>query len=170
MPVETRRIRLVDVNDINSLKQIWEKVSKQEQLFDDFTFGHPEVFLSIMTEPSSFHALIGESGLMTARAVYERSNCNVHIAVWDNEMPFTELINECLLGLGFLFDEKKVNRATTYISVYNKPAIRLATLLGFKYEGCMRKATPFQGEFYDTNFYGMLQQEWEKTKLLNKVG
>src|SRR6266478_883717 len=61
-----------------------------------------------------------------------------------------------------LFTRYELNRLTAYIPAFNKQAIRMATIIGFRFEGELRRAFLSHGKYHNLQLYGLLQSEFCK--------
>jgi aminoglycoside 6'-N-acetyltransferase len=62
--------------------------------------------------------------------------------------------------LRFLFEEKRVHRATIDPEVANARAIRAYEKAGFRLDGVLRHHAFEHGEYVDTHFMSILEDEW----------
>lgn len=69
------------------------------------------------------------------------------------------------LILKFAFDELNLHRIQLTVFSYNKRAISLYEGLGFTREGTYREFLQRDGQRYDMILFGLLRDEWEKTRL-----
>lgn len=146
----------------DEMKALWMKVSTQDYAFDDDSRGSVQSFVLNLVAPASHHFLLNESGYAIVRNVYPGSDANIHLILWDRSFPFKSVIEAGRQVLEWLYLEQKINRVTGYIPKFNPLAERFAKIMGFKYEGTMRKAIKFKGEFQDVDIYGLLAKEFER--------
>lgn len=60
------------------------------------------------------------------------------------------------------FNELGVHRVKARAMANNKGSNRIWEKLGFKREGTLREDMHHEGEYHDTNVYGILEDEWEE--------
>ena len=60
----------------------------------------------------------------------------------------------------YVFETVKANRLWLDVRSFNTRAETLYRSMGFRYEGTLRKASRVDGNYYDLNVYGMLQEEF----------
>jgi len=60
----------------------------------------------------------------------------------------------------YVFETVKANRLWLDVRSFNTRAETLYWSMGFRYEGTLRKASRVDGNYYDLNVYGMLQEEF----------
>lgn len=65
------------------------------------------------------------------------------------------------LLLDYAFGELRLHRVGLRVFSYNAMAIRAYEKVGFKLEGCLRKAHFHGGRHHDVLLYGILASEWE---------
>jgi RimJ/RimL family protein N-acetyltransferase len=141
---------------------LWQKLSTQDYSFDDNSRGRGELFVVGLTEPNSLHFRIQDSGYIQVRNAYQGSDASIHFALWDRNFPFSQAKEAGVEVLTHLFNEVKVNRVSGYIPVYNALAKRFATLLGFKFEGELRRSILYKGEYHNISIYGLLKEEFTR--------
>jgi len=66
--------------------------------------------------------------------------------------------------LKYLVEEKKKHKIVAKVDPENMPSIKLLESLGFKREGVLRKCICEDNEWKDEIIYGMLEEEWKKTR------
>jgi RimJ/RimL family protein N-acetyltransferase len=62
------------------------------------------------------------------------------------------------------FDAYSLRRLEAEVDPQNLPSNRLLSKLGFTNEGLLRQRWAAKGRRYDTNFYGLLREEWPVIK------
>lgn len=144
------------------MNALWRKVSTQDYAFDDSTRGNPQSFVLTLVEPTTYHFLVNDSAWVMLRNAYPNSDCAIHFVLWDRAFPFRDIIEAGRQILEWAYKEKQVNRITGFIPAFNPLAKRFATMMGFKYEGTMRKSIKWKEEFYDVDIYGLLAKEFER--------
>jgi RimJ/RimL family protein N-acetyltransferase len=144
------------------MQWLWEKLKTQDYAFDDFGRGDIEVFAMSLLDSGSLHFEIGSSGYVVVRNLRYSDNPSVHFCIWDRGMAFKEITAAGRELIDFLFRKLRVARISATIPVYNKPAEKLAMMLGFKFEGAIRDGILFHEQHYNLNLYGMLRKEWER--------
>jgi len=146
---------------------LWHKLLTQEYAFDDLAMKiGPNAFLSQLFLANSEWYEIGDVGLVAVTGIIPTCNALVHYVVWDEIEP-RELLQLQHQLFADLFERYQLNRLTAYIPVFNKPAIRMATLSGFKFEGEIRKVFLKNGVYHNIHIYGMLREEFQKREMRN---
>jgi len=94
---------------------------------------------------------------VTVFSSFTATNMDMHIAA----RPKSRWLSRSFFNASFEFPFRvlEVARVTGLIRAENLNAQRFASRLGFKYEGCMRKAFPDGG---DLVLYGLLREEYLK--------
>lgn len=70
----------------------------------------------------------------------------------------------CRVLIDYLFDTMKLNRVQINCNVENVRSRAIPEKLGFKLEGMLRQMELVNGRFGDWAVYGMLRDEWERSK------
>ena len=66
----------------------------------------------------------------------------------------------------FGFEQMALNRIEIWTSVANLRSLRLAERLGFTRDGSLRRRIlEDDGHFYDCAVYGLLRDDWSRTRL-----
>ena len=144
------------------LELFWRFVQTQDYMFSDFERGNREGFLMRLRDMRHLHLDLNGAGYCLILNAWCCDTPELHFCVWDPKITIQYIIDTGTQILNFVFREMKAARVTGMIPVNNKRAMKFATLMGFKYEGCMREAFLFFGHRYDVHCYGILQREWEQ--------
>lgn len=156
----TPTLELIDVQQMNGERAnwLWQRVSKQVETFNDFTRGRGELFAQRLLSPRSMVFQYGESGLLTIEDIIPRLMGVIHFFLWDT-VPTGDLVaagrEACLAA----FVTHDLHRISATPPVHNKMAYRLATRIGFKYEGTVRQAFLQHGVYHDVSVLGLLRHE-----------
>lgn len=158
-----RALTKIDPNTWSSdrLKWLWERLMTQDYAFDDFAvaLGPRYAFLEPLFDQKSEWYEIGDDGIAVVSSILPKCNALVHFAVWGDVEP-RELFQLQHLLFASVFDRWQLNRLTAYIPTFNKQAVRMATLAGFKFEGEIRKTFLKHGRYYNLQIYGILKSEF----------
>lgn len=151
--------RIDPTNFKDKIEWLWEKVRTQDYFFDDTFRGNHIPFLQQLFQPDSEH-FYNESGMVSIVNIQEKVNANIHFLLWDRKYSPKEIIREGREVLSQAFEKYSLNRITATIPSPNKGAIRLAVLLGMKFEGTIRECFLYEGKYYDFHIYGVLRREF----------
>lgn len=144
------------------IKYLWEQMQRFPIVFDDFSKGNYENFLSKFFVPSNVFIDIGPNlGLAAGFATKPGLDSVLHLVMFDRRLRGREETFKEIMG--YFFDKLKLRRMTAMIADDAIFAKRLVMRLGFKEEGCMRKSILRDGEFKDTYVYGILREEMNGT-------
>ncbi len=66
----------------------------------------------------------------------------------------------CATLVGYLFEERGINRVVIRCALGNRRSANVAKRLGFRFEGVQRGAIKLRGEFVDAETYSLLKNEW----------
>jgi len=87
------------------------------------------------------------------------------IAICEDDYLGKEYGTEALqLWVDHLFRNSDVHRIGLDTWSFNPRMIRVATKLGFVFEGAQREMRQWQGEWLDAVHFGMLRREWQKRR------
>ncbi len=139
---------------------IWNQLLTQDYAFDDLALAvGPAAFLSQLLNHMSEWYEISDEGLAAATGIIPHCNAIIHFAVW-GDVETKDLFDLQKTFFDDLFVRHELNRVTAYIPAFNKQAIRMATIAGFRYEGELRKSFLKNGTFHNTHIYGILKDEF----------
>jgi RimJ/RimL family protein N-acetyltransferase len=102
--------------------------------------------------------LIGEAALKTIRWFNRKAELSVYIIAPYRKRQIGTRVLKDLINIGFC--ELSLYRLEAEIYEYNAASIKLAENLGFVYEGRLRKAKFYAGQYYDILRYGLLKDEY----------
>jgi hypothetical protein len=157
-------LKRIDVNNFqHKIEWLWERVRGEEYFFDDLTKGNHQLFLVSLFRLDSEH-YYNESGMVSAVDIQHFMNANIHFLVWDRAYPPAKILAEARVLFRDLFERHSLNRLTATIPSTNKAAIRLASMLGMKFEGTMRECFLHGGQLYDLHIYGVLKREFKHSQ------
>ena len=144
------------------LKQVWYKLStKCPEVFCDQTKGDGAYYIMVLTTPGSVHFYWGDKGVVSVMDILPKSSASVHIAFWE-PVEVKEKIEVLQRLFTWLFKEFQLNRLTVAIPEFAKGAKGLALLMGFRFEGALRKGILYEGRYFDTQLYGLLRSDFEQ--------
>lgn len=148
------------------VEALWNRLKTQEYAFDDTTRNRPDLWVAGLVAPMTEHFEFGESGYASVVNIQEKVNANIHFAVWD-KIPISKIVQAGRELIHYLFAEYKLNRVSAFVPSFNEQTIRLATLLGFKYEGEVRGAFLTGERYYGILIYGLLHSEYLRKEVIN---
>jgi ribosomal-protein-serine acetyltransferase len=71
----------------------------------------------------------------------------------------------CQAVVDYCFNELKLNRIEIRVATGNEKSAAIPERLGFQKEGCVRQAEWIYDHFVDHWIFGLLKEDWNKTKL-----
>lgn len=143
------------------LEWLWKKCQGEDYAVDDYAKDNPRAFLAQMFSQDSEAYEIGDDGIVLVTNILPGCNAVVHFALW-GELRMQVLFDLTHALFTHLFNDHKLHRLTAFIPAFNKQAIRLATLCGFRYEGEMRETFLKHGVYHNVQFYGLLSKTFFK--------
>lgn len=153
--------------DPKMIEALWEKLSVQDHNFDDNSRGDIGLFLTNLFMPNIRHFIIGDlEGYIVVSNIQANVAANIHHAIFNDKYPIRQIMEAGKEVMGFMFKEGNLMRMGTAIPEFNKYGVRFATLMGFKYEGALRKAFLSKGKYHDVLLYGLLRDEFLKKEVI----
>lgn len=146
---------------------LWGQLLTQDYAYDDMAQAlGAQGFLNQLFQPASEWYEVGDDGIVVASGILPKCNAMVHFAQW-GDIELREMFPIQTQWFDSLFTRWQLNRLTAYIPAFNKQAVRMVTLTGFKYEGEMRKAFLKHGTYHNLLIYGILREEFYKRQVPN---
>lgn len=139
---------------------LWNHLKKEDYAFDDISRGKHEVFLYKLFQAGNETFEFGDHGLFMLEGIVPHVSTIVHHCIWNKEVNFREVVKASRELLDYCFTFHHVNRISTIIPQMNKYAMKMATFMGFKYEGEMRQAWLSGGRYHSLLIYGLLRKEF----------
>lgn len=140
---------------------LWNKIKTQDYAFDDTTKDNHQIFLQQLFAPNTEAYEYGDAGFLLITGITPPVSALIHFVSWEDIEP-AEILEVKRAVLNRLFTELKLMRVTAAIPSFNKQAIRLAMITGFRYEGELRKAFLSNGTYYNLHLYGLLRDEFAR--------
>ena len=141
------------------VERLWTDLHKFPWAFSDTTRNRGDIFATSLFMPNTEHYKFGEDGYLAVHSIEHQGNATIHWAVW-NKVSAHQILGAAKELLTHLFRTHKLERVTAAVPVYNKQAIRFNTLLGFKYEGEIRRGVLMDGKYHNVTIYGLLRKEF----------
>jgi RimJ/RimL family protein N-acetyltransferase len=139
---------------------LWERLKDQRACFDDFGKDRGDLFAARFAAANTMAFEYGDSGLVLVESILPRHSAEIHFFLWDKALREKEIADIGRQVVRQAFDVYKLHRMQTMIPAFNQFAQRIATLIGFKYEGTIRQAWLHNGRFFDVTYLGLLAHEF----------
>jgi hypothetical protein len=141
--------------------QLWERMKAADYAFEDAYRDDMVGFAERMIQPGTYNFEIPGEAFGQLVGAAQGTNAAVHFIslATGPTAPLTEAAHEIFW---FAFEKVGVQRITATIPEFNKKVIRLATLLRMKFEGVMRQAFLYHGEYWGIHIYGILASEYRR--------
>lgn len=141
--------------------ELWERVSQADYAFEDPFVGDKVAFAASMLAEGTYNFEIPGEIFAQLTLAGPGTTAMIHFTSL-SQGPTTPLIEAAAEMFWFAFEQVKVQRISAFIPEFNKKAQRLVSLLRMKFEGDMRKAFLYKGEYWDINIYGLLSSEYKR--------
>lgn len=151
----------VDDYPAERFNKLWLHLSTQTTMFDDFSKGDIPRFIETWCSPSVFNFELGDmQGWATLHNVFEGSSAEIHYAAWNLTVKDAVQAGDEICR--FAFTKALVHRITGPIPSFNKQAQKLATLMGFRFEGELKQAFKFSGKYHGLTLWGLTDDDWTR--------
>jgi len=156
VPLDIRTIPPADAN------KIWEHVRKQDACFDDFSRADGALFCRRLIAPTSVVLEYADSGIVLFEGIVPRLSASIHFFVWDPQVHEAEMVEIGRTACRFAFDKFELHRITSLPPDFNGLAYRVATRVGFHYEGTIRETFLFKRKYHDVKILGLLRDDFRR--------
>jgi len=146
----------ITVEDANRL---WERVRHQDIAFDDFSRDNPDLFAQRIAAPSTIGFTYKDAVLVTVEQIVPRLNGYMHFLLWDTTVPESELAVVGRRVARDVMDMFDLHRITATPPAFNKRACRIATRVGFRYEGLMKGAFLYKDHYHDLEIRALMAED-----------
>ncbi len=144
------------------IQSLWETLSKEEYCFDDLTKNNADYFLKMLFQDNTLHFFMEDYGYILVAGIRPLVDATVHYSIWNKKVDMRRVVLAARELFNNLFEKLQLNRLNAPIPKFNKSASRLAWMLGFKFEGCLRQALLMNNHYEDVDMFGLLKSEWIK--------
>jgi RimJ/RimL family protein N-acetyltransferase len=161
-----RLLKRIDENNTSAprLKWLWDKMQECENVWDDFTRGRVEHFLTMFQDPDVEFYELENAGLVVLGKVVEAGACDIHYLVWQRDYAMKKLRDGAVEIFDYIFFKRHCHHIVGEIPSTNSLAIRFALSVGMKFEGELRENFKYNGRYYNTHFYGLLAREYDNVR------
>ena len=145
------------------INRYYEKLSKFPTLFNRHITGIEDFLTSFITQDGDSIKANGiiwevdDVGLFFITDIYPNYQATGHFTFWDRRFRGREVLLKT--ALKYAFKEFDFHRIITEVPLYTPATLGAVERVGFVKEGRLRKATWYQGEWWDVNLYSILREE-----------
>jgi len=139
--------------------RLWDRVRRQDICFDDFSRDNPDLFAQRLVAPTTAAFLYKDAALVTAEQIVPRLNAYLHFFLWDTSLSESEMSIAGRRIARDVVDMFDLHRLSACPPAFNKLACRLATRIGFRYEGLMKGAFLYKDHYHDVEIRGLLADD-----------
>jgi len=143
----------------DAANRLWERVRRQEICFDDFSRDNMDLFAQRLSAPTTAAFLYKDAALVTAEQIVPRLNAYLHFFLWDHSLSESEMAMAGRRIARDVIDMFQLHRLTALPPAFNKHACRIATRVGFRYEGLMKGAFLYKDHYHDVEIRGLMAED-----------
>lgn len=144
------------------LKFLWNKLSKFDVLYNDFTRGSLEAFTEHFISQDATGELhpaglmwdVDDVGILILKEVKPHVSAEAHYIFWDEIFFGREEL--CRRMLRYAFEKFYFQRIYTIIPIHATRTLNAVERIGMVHEGRLRNAVLYEGKWFDANIYGVL--------------
>jgi len=144
---------------IEEANRLWDRVRHQEICFDDFTRDNADLFAQKLVLPTTAGFLYKDAVLVLMEQIIPKLNAYMHFFLFDTTVADNELATVGRHIARDTIDMYQLHRITATPPSFNKRAVRIATRVGFRYEGLMKGAFLYKGHYHDLEIRGLLAED-----------
>jgi RimJ/RimL family protein N-acetyltransferase len=159
----TRNVRFAPLTS-SKLVYYGEKLSQFPTLFNRFVPRIEDFLTSFITSDGNggmkANGLLWEVddvGLFFMTDIYPGYQATGHFTFWDRRFRGRESLVQEMLK--YVFEEFGFLRIVAEVPLYSQPTMAAVERVGFVKEGRLRKATWYNGQWWDVNIYSVLKDE-----------
>lgn len=145
------------------LEWIWKHVKEEKYSADDAGEENASLFLANLFAPCTEHYEYGDLGYICVLNLLAGVNADIHFCMW-GDVTTREIYALHDWIYQHLVQAWDIHRMTSYVPIFNTQARRLAIIMGYKYEGCVREMFLKGSKYYDLEVYGLLRAEFERKR------
>lgn len=144
---------------IESLRWLWEKLSKIDALFDDDNPNDIDTFILAMLDirddgtfsPNGLAWIVDDVGIIRITDIEAGNKAQVHITFWDGRLKGREPILRYLLA--HAMDLFELDHVYAIVPVANRSLLFATERFGFKKEARLHEVYKKYGKMFDCNLY-----------------
>jgi len=150
MPFRSNSFLFVEAEDVTVCPEDLQYISERNSWWTDF----PEMVVFVVKRDEE---VVGWVKLYNIRWFNRTAYITFYLypefrGKGISKMMLKEFVNLC-------FSTLNLNRLTAEVYSYNIRSIKVLEALGFRNEGCLRKARYYNGSYHDIFIYGLLREE-----------
>jgi len=157
-------LHTLDVATMNGVdaNRLWDRVRTQSICFDDFSRDRGELFAARLVSPSTVAFEYKDDGLILVENIVPRLSAEMHFFVWNPRLHESEITAVGRDVCRYVFDTYQLHRLSAFPPAFNKLAVRIATRVGFRFEGMIRQMFLYKGVYQDVEIRGLLADEFRR--------
>jgi ribosomal-protein-alanine N-acetyltransferase len=174
---ETVSLRTIEEEDLPFLQEainhpsVWRGIGRpdpvnmeqEREFFEEHVSGDDAVALSVTTGPETPVGTVS----LTINQEAHRAELGYWIAPDHQGKGYGTEAAAVLVDYGFR--QRGFHRIEARAFEFNEPSRRLLESIGFTHEGTIRDGQFIDGEYQDTLWYGVLEDEWEREAVSGTV-
>lgn len=150
------------------IRFLWDKLKEFEVLFNDH-FQHDfkkfaDAFvLQIDGEPVPTGLIwdIDDVGIVYLTDMVAEANALIHFLFWDRRWRGREEL--CRTMIRYIFDRYRFHKLTWQVPLYAFHTMAAVERIGFTLDGRIRDDVRYKGQWFDVNYYSVLEGELDGT-------
>lgn len=161
-----RVVRFVQLSR-DKIREYYEKMKDFDVLFNDWIRGNPEAFTANFLRPMPDGRIgatgliweVDDVGILFLTDIIPGATASAHFTFWDRRLTGRQdLVKEFL---AIVMDELHFRRVEVEIPLYAYPLFSFVEEVGFKKEGRKRSAVLYKEQWFDTNLYSVIKEDYE---------
>lgn len=157
-------VQFLQIDSLEKVKDLWDKLSSINGLFDDFQKGRSDIFLNkLQSRDTLWLERTDGNGILYLTNIVPNLSATGHVVYWDKRLRGREEFTMDVLR--YLMRQIPLVKINLYLPDYARAARAFASRIGFKKEGAIRRWSYSNGRLFDINVYGITQEEAFNGKL-----
>ena len=143
-----------------NVTELWDKAKEFPSAFDDFTYGNPQWFASLLLRRDTVFFKVGDLGVVYFTDIVPRLKANVHLMFWDRKLKDREIyVARAAAALSKMLGLRRIE---CFIPDFNIAAQKFAERCGLVKEGELRMSMLSRGEYRGVVVYAAVDGEIEE--------
>lgn len=157
-------VQFLQIDSLQKVKELWDKLSSINGLFDDFERGRSDIFLNkLQSRDTLWLERTDGNGILYLTNIIPNLSATGHVVYWDKKLRGREEFTMDVLR--YLMNQIPLVKVNLYLPDYARAARAFASRIGFKKEGTIRRWSRSNGRLFDISIYGITQEEAFNGKL-----
>jgi RimJ/RimL family protein N-acetyltransferase len=153
--------------DLEKMQFLWEKLREFDVLFNDHVRDDFGAFVNhfIVQVNGEYQAAglmwdVDDVGMFLLNDIKPAISASAHFVFWDRKFSGREEL--CREMVKYAIEEFQLKRVQVEVPLYARKTLAAVERIGFVQEGRMRAMTLYKGDWFDSNVYSMIPEDFNE--------